>query len=71
MLSLNSASCGVYIIVFKISLAMLFYGFFFFLITYTVLVFLCRLFFIWGAGNLVLRPYPLRPCRDALFTRRM
>lgn len=49
MLSLNSKSCGVYIIVFKISLVMLFYRFLKNNL-YNPCFFLCGLFFIWEWG---------------------
>lgn len=51
MLSLNSKSCGVYIIVFKISLAMLFYRFLKNNL-YNPCFFLCGLFFYMGVGYL-------------------
>lgn len=73
MLFLNSKSCGVYIIVFKISLAMLFYRFLKNNL-YNPCFFLCGLFFIWKWGIflcLMSSCSPLWPCRATLCIRHM
>lgn len=69
MLSLNSKSCGVYTIVFKISMAMLFYRFLKNNL-YNPCFFLCGLFFLYGSGEsfCVLRPsFLLSDASEPLF----